>query len=307
MMVFPSLESRLMMRVDLTLCSHIDAAGRLVEHQQVGVRKETFGENHLLLVASGKLGSLFFDAVGGDLQLIDIVECNVAFHGIVDDSVSGNLAHVHHGHIAPDGQDGEQALRPSFFGHQGDACRNCVLRTTFKFLALEDNITFVLISAIDGARQLGFSCANQPVKTGDLACMDFKGYIVQPVVGEVTDLKDRIRAIALPRCVLLKHGFPDHHLDQFRPVLDLRHRLRVNMLAISHDGHIISDLENLIEPVGNVDDCDIVIAQTFNDGEQSCDFALGDRSRGLIHDDDIGLCCDRFGNLNDLFFRDTQA
>ncbi len=75
-------------------------------------------------------------------------------------------------------------------------------------------------------------------------------------------MEDRIRAIALAGCVLLKHGFPDHHLDQFRPILDLRHRLRVNMLAISHDGHIISDLENLIEPVRNVDDRDVVIAQS---------------------------------------------
>ena len=40
---------------DLGLGAHIDAAGRLVEDQELGVHAEPAGEQHLLLVAAGEL------------------------------------------------------------------------------------------------------------------------------------------------------------------------------------------------------------------------------------------------------------
>ena len=70
-----------------------------------------------------------------------------------------------------------------------------------KFLALEEDIAFVGVNAIDGTRQLGFPGAHQSVKTGDLPGVDLEGNIVQRVVGEMFDFKDRIRTIDLPRGV----------------------------------------------------------------------------------------------------------
>ena len=70
-----------MMAVDLALRAHVDAAGRLVEHEQIGVREQALGEDHLLLVAPGELGGLFFGAAGGDLQLVDVFERDVSLRG----------------------------------------------------------------------------------------------------------------------------------------------------------------------------------------------------------------------------------
>ena len=60
------------------------------------------------------------------------------------------------------------------------------------------------------------------------------------VIGEVLDLEDRIRAVFLPGRVLLEHCFADHHLDEFRPVLDLRHGFGLDVLAVAHDRHVVS-------------------------------------------------------------------
>ena len=165
--------------VYLAFGAHVDAARRLIQHEQVGICKETLGENHLLLVAAGELGSLFFNAVGGDLQLVNIFECDVAFRCIVDESVAGYLLHVHDGHIAADGQDGEQALGSSFLRHQGNARRNCLVWSGLEFFAFEDDLAFVFINTVDGARKLGFAGAHQSVETGDLPRMDVEGNIVQ--------------------------------------------------------------------------------------------------------------------------------
>ena len=172
---------------------------------------------------------------------------------------------------------------------------------------MKSDFAFVFVSAVDGAREFGFAGAHQSVETDNLSGVDFEGNIVQPVVGEMLDLEDRIRAITLAGRVLLEYRFADHHLDQFRAVLDLCDGFRVDVLAVAHDRHIVSKFKDLIEPVGDVDDGDIFLAQAFDDGEQSCNFAFGDRGRRLIHDDDVGLGGDRLGNFHDLLLRHAQG
>ena len=51
----------------------------------------------------------------------------------------------------------------------------------------------------------------------------------------------------------------------------------------------------------------LLLAQAFDDGEQSRNFALGDGGCRLVHDDDVGLRSDRLGDLHDLLLRHAQA
>ena len=179
--------------VDLALGAHVDAAGRLVQHQQVGVREQALGEDHLLLVAAGELGGLLLGAAGGDPQLVDVFERDLPLLGAVDEPAAGDLPHVHDRHVAPDGQDGEQPLRSSFLRHQGDARRDDLVGRGWSFLPLKRISPSYSIDAVDGARELGLAGAHQAVEPDDLPFVDVEGDVVQLVVGEVADLEDDVR------------------------------------------------------------------------------------------------------------------
>ena len=58
----PSAASCWMIAVDLELGAHVDAAGRLVEDQQVRVGEHPLGQDDLLLVAAGELADAVVDA-----------------------------------------------------------------------------------------------------------------------------------------------------------------------------------------------------------------------------------------------------
>jgi hypothetical protein len=53
---FPCVGQPLDDPVDLVLRPHVDAAGGLVEDEQLGLGEEPLGEDDLLLVATGELG-----------------------------------------------------------------------------------------------------------------------------------------------------------------------------------------------------------------------------------------------------------
>ncbi len=198
-------------------------------------------------------------------------------------------------------------MRSALLRHQCDTRRNGFVRCRLELFPFENDLPFIGIGAVDGAGKLRFAGAHQSVEAGDLPCMDLKRDIVQPVIGKVPDVQDRIGALAVTRRVLFEHGLADHHPDQFRSVLDLGHRFCFDVFAVTHDRHIISQLEDLVEPVRDVDHRDILLAQGFDDGEQTPDLRFGDGGGRLIHNDDIGLGRDCLRDLHDLFLCHAQA
>ena len=72
MMALPCFEQR----VDLILRAHVDAAGRLVEDQDVGVAFQPLGHDDLLLVAAGEAADLDVDAGGTRAQLLHVILSN---------------------------------------------------------------------------------------------------------------------------------------------------------------------------------------------------------------------------------------
>ena len=54
--------------------------------------------------------------------------------------------------------------------------------------------------------------------------------------------------------VLLEYRLADHHLHELGPVLDLGDRLRADVPAVPHDGYVVSELEDLVQPMRDVDE-----------------------------------------------------
>ena len=154
-----------------------------------------------------------------------------------------------------------KALRSPFFRHQRDPRGYHLVREGRELLPLEEDLPLREVHAVDGARELRLSRAHEAVESDDFPLVDLEGNVPQLVVGEVADLQDGIPAFALPGHVLLEDGLPDHHLDQLRPVLDLGHWPGVDMLSIAHHRDVVAELENLVEPVRDVNDGHVLFPQ----------------------------------------------
>ena len=70
--------------------------------------------------------------------------------------------------------------------------------------------------------------------------------------------------------------------------------------AIAEHRHLVGDLEQLVHLVGDVDDALALGLQRPDDPEQMLDLALGQRRGRLIHDENVGIVGDRFGDLDHL-------
>ena len=65
--------------VDLVFGPNIDAPSRLIEHQDVGVAHQPFGQNNFLLVAPTQVDDTVFGIIWPDLQPIEILLGDAGF------------------------------------------------------------------------------------------------------------------------------------------------------------------------------------------------------------------------------------
>ncbi len=91
----------------------------------------------------------------------------------------------------------------------------------------------------------------------------------------------------------------DHHPDQGRAV-DLAHGTRADQRAVAERRHAVGDLRKFLQPVRDVDDADAVLLQIPDDAEEAVDLLVGQRRRGLVHDQDLGVGPERPRDLDEL-------
>ena len=77
-------------------------------------------------------------------------------------------------------------------------------------------------------------------------------------------------------------------------------------LAVLEHGHAVAKLENLIEPVRNVDDRHTIVLERPQAPEQELDFLAGDDGSRLIEDEKLHLVHKRFGDFDHLLVGDAQ-
>ena len=97
----------------------------------------------------------------------------------------------------------------------------------------------------------------------------------------------------------------DHHLNQ-PGAGDLADRLRADNPPVLQDGDVVGDLEDLVEPVRDVNNRHALLDQRTNRGEQAVEFLSGQNRRRLVHDDQVGVLRQGFGDLDHLLAGDGQ-
>jgi hypothetical protein len=70
--------------------------------------------------------------------------------------------------------------------------------------------------------------------------------------------------------------------------------------AVPHDRHPLAAREHLLQPVRDEQDGGAAAPQRHHDLEQPVYLDIGQRRRGLVHDQDPGLQGERLGDLDDL-------
>ena len=86
-----------------------------------------------------------------------------------------------------------------------------------------------------------------------------------------------------------------HQLDHLR-FCQIGHKVSAYQLAILKDRDIVTDLYDLVELMGNIDNRDILLFQALHDGEQCLNLSLGQGRCGLVHND--YLCLAGYGPHN---------
>ena len=97
----------------------------------------------------------------------------------------------------------------------------------------------------------------------------------------------------------------DHQPDQ-RRVVELGGGLGGDLLAVLEHGDGVAEVEDLLEPVGDVDDADAALGEPGDDAVEQLDLVVGEGRGGLVHLDHPGVEADRLGDLDDLLLGDAQ-
>src|SRR5262245_52325392 len=88
--------------VDLELCADVDAAGRLVQDQDLRAGEQPLAEHHLLLVAAGKVHRLLEHAGAADVEVAAELVGDLLLLVVVDLAVARHALEVGEGDVALD-------------------------------------------------------------------------------------------------------------------------------------------------------------------------------------------------------------
>ncbi len=99
---------------------HVDACGRVDQHEQAGVGGEGAGHDDLLRVAAGQVGDGLVGALGVDVEAFDEGGGEVALACAADEAEAAEPVEDAHGGVVADGHAGDEALVVPVAGHARD-------------------------------------------------------------------------------------------------------------------------------------------------------------------------------------------
>ena len=76
--------------------------------------------------------------------------------------------------------------------------------------------------------------------------------------------------------------------------------------TVSQDGHVVANSQNLFESVRNIDDGDAVRLEVADDAEQDFHLRAAERGSRFVHDEDVDVGGQGFGDLDDLLLADAK-
>ena len=299
--------------VDLGARTHIDALRGLVDEDDARFAGNFASDQHLLLVAAGKLRSpgvvVLLDAVPG--VYAEPVH-HFAGQGTValpvDHAGGGNAIERADADVLAQLQGQKQTFFMAVVGDKPDAGaprrRSGVALDSFALDAHRSR--GAPFQSGDGAQELALTFALDAGHADDLAGTRGKADIREAGAREILDLEDGFaRALRLVRKHLSERTARDHGDDLVGG--NSRRRAAVDDLAVAQYGDVIGDLFDLAQPVRDVDDRDPFLAQPADELEKLDDVGLLERLRRLVEKQHLGFRRDRSGDLDDVKLRQRQV
>ena len=166
-----------------------------------------------------------------------------------------------------------------------------------------DTATAHAAQAEQRLNQLTALSADQAADAEDFTLPHLEGDIPEGTLDarrEVLDLEHDVARRILTRRKHVRQRPADHLADDEFVVEGIR-LVRPDQPTVAHDGHLVGDLENLLDAVRDVNDGDSLAAQFSDDGEEVLDLVLREGRCRLIHDDDarvVGHCLRNLHGLN---------
>ena len=173
--------------VDLVLGADVDAAGRLVEDQHVGIGEQPLRQHDLLLVAAGELADGRHHAGGLDVQVPPAALGDLDLLVGVDPATAGELVEGRRGDVAADVVDEVEAVPLAVLGGVGDAVADRLgdgARLDLLAVHEQPAADVAAVGAAEHAhRELGAPGAHEPGDADDLTGPHVTGWRRRPPCG----------------------------------------------------------------------------------------------------------------------------
>ena len=161
----------------------------------------------------------------------------------------------------------------------------------------------------DGAEDFGAARPKQARDAEDLAGVDLEADVLEHPVPRQTLHVQKRRARAVDSAAggaFRLGGFAEHHLDDAVGG-GLRHVDRPGKDPVAKDGAGVGDLEQLVHPVGDVEDRHPAFAQAADKGEKEVDLTRGQGRGGFVEEEDRGAEGHRLGDLDHLLLANREG
>ena len=169
-----------------------------------------------------------------------------------------------------------------------------------------------LAGAVDGLEDLRAARAHEAGQPDDLAGADGEVHAVEvPGQAEALHLEQRGLARrggadpALREDVL--DGPAGHQRDDLAGRGVAGREPGGDGAPVLEDGDPVADLADLLEPVGDVDDGDVLGGEVADDAEEALDLLVVQHGRGLVHDDQLRVLRERPRHADHLLLRRRQG
>ena len=155
----------------------------------------------------------------------------------------------------------------------------------------------------DGLGQLGAAGPDEAGEAQDLAPAQREIHTLElPFTREASDLQNRLAWTALAAGEELVEGPADHEADELFGV-EFGGWRGLDVVAVPEHGDAVRDLEDLLQPVGDVDNAYALGGKVLDDAEELADLPLGQGRGRLVHDHGPRLTHQRPRDGHDLLLR----
>src|SRR4051794_6234330 len=157
--------------MNLGFGANVDAAGRLVHDQELRTEREPLGDDDLLLVASREIENLLLDRRCAHAKQLDHPSRQGSLRTEAHDAKSAEAVEDRESDVLTDGQVQYESLKLAILWHQPDAApdRFPWRADADRLTVDEDLATVEVVSAEDGAGDLGSTRPNQARQANDLS------------------------------------------------------------------------------------------------------------------------------------------